>query len=225
GRASLNGVDATIRAGAFIGIAGASGAGKTTLVDLLLGLLDPDKGCLRLDGKVLGPEHMQAWRRQTAYVPQEPYLIDASVAENVRWSAPRATDAEVATALQRAGLGPVVEALENGMDTRIGDRGVRLSGGERQRLGLARALIRDPHLLILDEATNALDRETERAVQRTLLGLRGSVTLVVVAHRLDTLRDADQILVLDAGRLVESGSFDELSSRPDSRFARLMTDP
>jgi ATP-binding cassette, subfamily C, bacterial len=213
-------VTLTIPAGQTTAVVGVSGAGKSTLADLLMGLLAPTAGRILVDGVPLVPEAGMDWRARVAYVAQEPVLFDDTIRENLRWAEPQATEAAMRAALADAAA-DFVAALPDGLDTRIGDRGARLSGGERQRIALARALLRGPALLILDEATSSLDAEHEQRIQHAVERLHGRVTIVVITHRLATVRKADGIHVLEAGRLVESGRWDELLARPAGRFRQL----
>lgn len=205
-----------------LALVGPSGAGKSTLVDMIAGLLPAQHGTLLLDGQPLTGARRRAWRRRIAYVPQETFLLDASLRDNLAWAAPEASDQAMHDVLQRVSA-DFVSQLPEGLDTLLGPRGIRLSGGERQRVALARALLRSPDLLILDEATSALDSETEQRIQQTLAALHGELSVVVIAHRLSTVRHADQIAVLEGGELVESGSWDELVSRADGVFPRLLS--
>lgn len=202
----LDGVDASFRAGSVTAIIGPSGAGKTTLIDLLLGLLPPDDGTVTFDGRPLDEALAAAWRPRAGWVPQETFLTDASLRQNLLWSADperHATDdAALMTAIEAAGLAPVVAGLPDGLDTPLGDRGSRLSGGERQRVTIARALIRRPRLLLLDEPSSALDAETEQRLCATLAALKGRTTVVVITHRPAILEVADQVLRLEDGRFV-----------------------
>ena len=218
----LQGLDLTIEAGSVVAIVGASGAGKSTLADLLMGLLVPDAGNLSVDGASLADARLAAWRRGIAYVPQEDFLFNRSIRTNLQWAYPEASDDEIAHVLAQTGAAAVVHAMPEGLETIVGERGSRLSGGERQRLILARALLRDPTLLILDEATSALDHESECAVWAIIDRLRGSTTVIVIAHRLSTLRSADRIAVLDGGRIVQLGPWDALMHERDGRFALLV---
>jgi ATP-binding cassette subfamily C protein len=205
-------VSLDIPAGATIAIVGSSGAGKSTLVDLILGLLQPASGAVRVDGQALTPSAAESWRTQVAYVPQDEFLFHDTVRANLQWAAPQATLAELEQALRLASAEFVFQ-LSDGIDTVVGDRGLRVSGGERQRLALARALLRRPKLLVLDEATSALDSVHEREIQRAIEQLHGTMTIVLVAHRLSTVRAADIIYVVEGGRIQEHGSWASLIAR------------
>jgi ATP-binding cassette subfamily C protein len=217
----LNNVDIRIPAGGVVAIVGVSGAGKTTAADLVMGLLTPQAGRVLVDGVELTHERLGAWREQIGYVPQETFLFHDTVRNNLRWAAPHATDRDVALALASAAAEDFVRRLPLGLDTIVGDRGVLLSGGERQRLALARALLRKPKLLILDEATSSLDSHNERVIQDATECLRGQVAMLLIAHRLSSVRQADMIYVLDAGRVVETGNWDQLMARTGGRFRAL----
>lgn len=197
----LAGVRATVPAGQLTAVTGPSGAGKTTLVDLVLGLLLPSSGRILVDGRPLAGDRLDAWREAIAYVPQEPLLFHDTIRANLRWARPGATDAELTRALEQAAAAEFVDRLPHGLQTVVGDRGVRLSGGERQRLALARALLRRPTLLVLDEPTSALDAVSEARILGALAALRGSVTTFLVTHRAAPLRLADVVYVLDGGTL------------------------
>jgi len=215
--------DATfdIRAGATTAFIGPSGAGKSTIADLLLGLIEPTGGRILVDDQMLDPSRLAAWREQIGYVHQDSFLFHDTIRANLLWARPAATPDDLDRVLRLAAADRFVASLPLGIDTVIGDRGVLLSGGERQRIALARALLRQPTLLVLDEATNALDTENERRIQEAIEGLRHQTTIVVITHRLSTVRAADAIHVLDRGRLTESGSWTELMSRSDGRFRQL----
>jgi ATP-binding cassette subfamily C protein len=202
---------------AFVGV---SGSGKSTLVDLLIGLLTPEQGEILLDDRPLAA-HSRAWRQSIGYVSQDAFLFNASIRKNLQWSTPQATETEMWEALQLASIADFIRNLPEGLDTLVGDRGVRLSGGERQRTVLARALLRKPTILILDEATSALDRENERQIQQSIEALHGRMTIVVIAHRFATIKNADQIYLLEAGRIVEQGDFHSLIADQNSRFSAL----
>jgi ATP-binding cassette subfamily C protein len=220
-RRAVEGIDLEIEARRTTAIVGPSGSGKTTVADLVMGLVLPDAGRVTVDGRVLDEGWMRGWREGIGYVAQDTVLFHDSVRANLRWARPEATDAEIAEALRQAAAGGFVAALPQGADTVIGDRGVRLSGGERQRLALARALLRRPALLILDEATSALDTENERRIRDAIAALQGQVTILLITHRLSSVRDADTIHVMEAGRIVESGTWAELIARPAGRFRAL----
>ena len=214
-------LDLAIRAGKTTAIVGPSGAGKSTLADLVMGLVHPTEGRVTVDGKPLLAEQRRSWRSKIGYVPQDTFLFHDTVRENLLWAHPEASDEEIHEALQLAAADGFVARLPDGMETILGDRGVRLSGGERQRLALARALLRRPSLLILDEATSNLDSENERRIQGAIEELHGSMTILIITHRLFTTRSADEIYVLESGRLVESGDIDTLVSRKNGRFLEL----
>lgn len=214
---ALDAVSLRIPAGAHVAFVGSSGAGKSTMVDILLGLLEPTGGQLEVGGERLELV-LDSWRRRIGYVPQDVSLFDATVAENVAltWEREKVDDGKVRRALQRAQLLDTVEAREGGIDARIGERGLAFSGGQRQRLGIARGLYNDPRVLVMDEATSALDTTTEAAVTRAIRDLHGEVTVVTVAHRLATIRDSDIVFFLRDGRLVAQGSFAEVVAQvPD----------
>lgn len=187
-------------------IMGPSGAGKSTLADVLMGLLAPDSGELCVDGKKITGNTRHAWRQHVAYVPQEVFLFHDSIRQNLLWGHPGATEEELHAALQRAAA-EFVFTLPQGLDSMVGDGGIRLSGGERQRLALARALLKRPGLLILDEATSALDYENEARIRKAIEQLHGDLTVILIGHRLPTLEHADQVIVLNAGKLVAQGDW------------------
>jgi ABC-type multidrug transport system fused ATPase/permease subunit len=210
----LEGVRLDIKCGTKIGIIGQSGSGKTTVVDLLLGLFQEFEGSIEVDGVDIR-ENLPAWRGRIGYIPQSIYLCDATIAKNVAFGI-REEDLDserIRTAVSSAGLDAVVAAQPEGLDTIVGDRGVRLSGGERQRIGIARALYRDPDVLILDEATSALDNETEHHIMKSILSLGGRKTVIIIAHRLSTVKDCDCVYLMQNGKLVDSGAFEELAAR------------
>jgi ATP-binding cassette subfamily B protein len=215
GRAgTLKEVSLGIAKGQMVALVGESGSGKSTVADLVLGLQAPGRGEVLLDGISLGEWDRNSFRERVGYVPQDPLLFNASLRENLLWSRPQAQEPELWEALALANAEQFVRALPQGLDTVVGDRGLRLSGGQRQRIALARALVRRPELLILDEATSALDSESEQLIQQSIEKVAGRATLLVVAHRLSTVARADHVYVLSAGRVVEAGPFAELSARP-----------
>lgn len=208
-RPALSDVSLTIRARTTTAIMGASGAGKSTLADVLMGLLAPDSGTLSVDGMPLDGAARRTWRNHVAYVPQEVYLFHDSIRHNLLWGSPDASDDALRQALTRAAAEFVFQ-LPQGLDTIVGDGGVRLSGGERQRLALARALLQRPSLLILDEATSALDLANETRVREAIENLHGDTTVIIIGHRLPTLEHADQVVILEAGTIAAQGSWTEI---------------
>ena len=217
---ALDGFDLAIAPGETVAIVGPSGAGKTTAFNLLLRFYDPEKGTVRLDGLDIRDLALRDLRRSLAVVPQDPTLFSASVADNIRYGRPDASDAEVRAAAEAASALGFIEALPHGFATDLGARGVRLSGGQRQRIAIARALLCDPAVLLLDEATSALDAESELAVQQALDRVMRHRTTLVIAHRLATVQKADRIVVLDQGRVVDVGTHAELVGR-GGLYARL----
>jgi ATP-binding cassette subfamily B protein len=209
-----------VAAGETVALVGASGAGKSTIFALAQRFYDVDAGRIRVDGVDIRAVAPAALRRRFAYVEQEPTIFAGTVSDNIRFGRPDATQAEVEAAARAALVHDFVVALENGYDSIVGERGVMLSGGQKQRVAIARALLKDAPILLLDEATSALDAESERLVQRALERLMQGRTTLVIAHRLATIRDADRILVLDKGRLIDQGTHDELVAK-GGRYAEL----
>lgn len=218
----LRGVDFALEPGGTLAVVGPSGAGKSTLVQLLLRAYDPTAGRVVVDGIDLRDLDLEWWRHQIGVVAQEPVLFSTTLEENIRFGRPEATDAEVRAAADEALVTPFVDGFPDGFQTRVGERGVQLSGGQRQRVAIARALLADPRVLVLDEATSALDAEAEALVKRALDRLRQGRTTLVIAHRLSTVKDADRVLVMDGGEVVESGSHAELMRDGDGLYRRLV---
>ena len=216
---AIHDITETVRRGESIGIVGRSGAGKTTLIDVILGVLSPVAGRLVVDGRDAA-DNIRGWQRHVGYVPQSIYLTDDTLRRNVAFGIddPDIEEERVATAIAAAFLDDFVASLADGLDTVVGEQGVRLSGGQRQRIGIARALYHDPDVLVMDEATSAVDNETERRIARAIEALRGEKTILIIAHRLSTVRHCDRLIFLDGGRCVAAGSFDELMADcPDFR--------
>jgi ATP-binding cassette subfamily B protein len=219
---TLEDVDFTVVAGTTTALVGETGSGKTTLAYLTARLYDVGRGSVRIGGVDVRDLSFKALSDLVGVVSQETYLFHASVAENLRYAKPDATDAELGAAARAARIDHVIAALPEGYDTVVGERGHRFSGGERQRIAIARTILRNPPILVLDEATSSLDTETERLVQEALDGLAEGRTTIAIAHRLSTVRDADQIVVLDHGRVVEIGRHEELLAR-GGRYALLVS--
>jgi ABC-type multidrug transport system fused ATPase/permease subunit len=209
-RNALDSVDLRVQRGTTVGIVGGSGAGKSTLVNLLLRFDDPTSGSVLIDGVDLCEIDLDSWRSLIGFVGQESFLFHESIAHNLWLSNPSATDAEIEAAAAQAGAGAFIAELPDGYDTIVGDRGVMLSGGQRQRLALARALVRDPQILLLDEATSDLDARSQAAIQESIRAMHGKRTVIIVAHRLSTIRDSDVIVVLENGKIMETGDHDSL---------------
>lgn len=220
---ALRDVNLVVHRGESVGLVGSSGAGKTTLVDLVLGLLRPTSGRLVVDGEPVEGARLLAWRRTVGYVPQEVFLFDSTIRRNIAVALrdEEIDDDQIDRVLRLAQLSDLAASLPNGLDTELGERGVRLSGGQRQRIGIARALYRQPKLLVLDEATSALDGVTEAAITATVETLRGELTMLVIAHRLSTVRRCDRIVLLSQGSVEGTGTFDELA-KDSQHFADLV---
>ena len=221
---TLDDVDLTVPAGGTLAIVGETGSGKTTLGYLVARMYDVDEGRVAIDGVDVRDLSADDRAGLVGVVAQETYLLHSSIAENLRFAKPDATDDELEAAARAAQIHDLIERLPDGYDTVVGERGYRFSGGEKQRLAIARAMLRNPPVLILDEATSALDTRTEHAVQQALDALSADRTTIAIAHRLSTVRDADQIVVLDRGRVVEQGTHDELLARGGAYAALVARD-
>jgi ABC-type multidrug transport system fused ATPase/permease subunit len=211
----LHEVNLAIARGARVGFIGKTGSGKSTLIDLIMGLLDPTSGEIRVDGQSLTAQNRRAWQAQIAHVPQAIYLSDASLAENIAFGTETANidHARVVAAAERAQLTGFIESLPDRLNSLVGERGVRLSGGQRQRIGLARAFYKQSQILILDEATSALDDATEGSVMQGIEAIGPETTVLIIAHRLTTLRSCDRVVELDGGRIVRSGTYPQIIGR------------
>ncbi len=220
GNPVLDGISLTIERNGMAALVGRSGAGKSTLIDILAGLRKPGGGAIQIDDKNLDEFNMASWRRRIGYVTQDIIVFNDTVLNNLLFANPEAVENDLDECLRLSHFSEVLAELPRGLETVLGEAGVRLSGGQKQRLALARALIGNPQLLLLDEATSALDNESERLIQDAIDSIAHKMTIVVIAHRLSTVRKADVIHVMEAGRIVESGTYDELVEQ-GGRFAEL----
>lgn len=214
-RPALKAVSAQIKKGEFVGIVGVSGAGKTTFVDVLLGLLEAEEGRVLIDGVPLGPDTIRGWQKHLGYVPQQVYISNDTVARNVAFGVDdsRIDKAAVKDALKKAHLYDHIMELPGKLEETLGENGRKLSGGEKQRIGIARALYYQADVLVLDEATSSLDVPTESEITRAINSLKGRQTIIAIAHRLSTLKSCDRILYFDRRRLVDTGTFETLSQK------------
>tara|TARA_B110000003_G_C16650170_1_gene533821 strand:- start:4360 stop:5121 length:762 start_codon:yes stop_codon:yes gene_type:complete len=219
-RTALDSISLDFDAGQMVGFIGASGAGKSTLIDCILGLIESSAGSLSIDGKVITNKNVKAWQKNVGYVPQVIYLLDASLRENIAFgvSSDSIDEKKLRSAIYKAQLSDFISDLPKGLDTFVGERGVRLSGGQRQRIGMARALYNNPSVLVLDEATSALDNETESEVMNAVESLQGSRTILIIAHRFSTIKNCDYIYKLENGRVVLEGNPNEVLGK------KLLTD-
>jgi ATP-binding cassette subfamily B protein len=217
---TLRGIDVEIPAGSKTALVGETGSGKTTLGYLVARLYDAERGSVTVDGVDVRELSFDSLARAVGVVSQDTYLFHASIRDNLRFARPDATDEEIEAAARAAQVHELIASLDEGYDTLVGERGYRFSGGEKQRIAIARTILRNPPVLVLDEATSALDNRTERAVQEALDELAEGRTTIVIAHRLSTVSDADQIVVLSRGEVVERGTHDELL-RAEGQYARL----
>lgn len=220
--AALNGLSLTVPVNHVVGLVGASGAGKSTVIDILLGLIEPEQGKLTIDGEPLQSSKKRAWQNSLGFVPQSIFLADASIRENIAFGIPEESinDDKVERAARMAHLEDLLGRLPDGLETRVGERGVQLSGGQRQRIGIARALYDDANILILDEATSALDGITERLVMDAIHDFSRKKTIIMIAHRLATVKKCDCIYFMEEGRVTDKGTYDELAQR-NAMFRRM----
>ena len=221
--AAIRNVDFEIPAGQFTALIGPSGSGKSTIADLVMGLQRPSTGTIWVDDTKIDDHNRRLWRGVVAFVPQEPFLLNDTIAANLRIASPDASDEQLWAALERAKASGFVSAMNDGIETVVGERGTRLSGGERQRVALARALVRDPSLLILDEATSALDWENQQAISRDIEQMRGEITILTIAHRPSMIRFADQVIAIENGAIAEQGDFRTLAADPNSRLSLMLS--
>jgi ATP-binding cassette subfamily C protein len=221
GKPILDGVDFSIPAGKTVGLVGPSGAGKTSVADIVLRLFTPSEGGLFLDGVPSTSIGLSEWRRNIGYVSQEVFLLNDTIEENIRFYNKTLTQNDIERAAKQANIYDFIKGLPEGFQTTTGDRGVMLSGGQRQRIALARALAGKPALLILDEATSALDHESEKLIHESIKALHGKVAVLIIAHRPSTVAEADSIIVLNRGRVVEQGTPQQLLQKHDSYFFKM----
>jgi ATP-binding cassette subfamily B protein len=208
----LQGLNLTIPKGSRIGFMGTTGSGKSTLLDIVMGLLQPTTGSLAIDGQTITPQNYRAWQAHIAHVPQAIFLADTSIAENIAFGVPldQIDYNRLRQAAQKAQIAQTIESWDKQYNTLVGERGIRLSGGQRQRIGIARALYKQANVIVFDEATSALDNDTERAVMKAIEGLGEELTILMVAHRLTTLKNCTQIVELSDGQITRSGSYAEI---------------
>lgn len=217
----LRGLSLSIQPGQKVALVGQSGAGKSTVMQLMLQFHQPLSGVIKIDGKDIQEYELESYRRNFALVPQEVILFGGTIRENVLYGKPEATEAELVEALEKANAWDFVQAFPDGLETVVGERGIKLSGGQRQRIAIARAILRDPAILLLDEATSSLDAESERLVQEALNRLMENRTSIIIAHRLSTIREVDRIFVLEGGKIVEMGTHAELSALENGTYRSL----
>lgn len=217
----LNGLSFSVPKGQIVGLVGPSGVGKTTVVDLLLRLLSPTQGSIRADGIDIRKIRLHDWRNHIAYMPQDATLLNATIRHNIRFYG-EATDEQIEQAARDANIHDMITSLPQGYDSMAGERGVNLSGGQRQRILLARALARNPDILILDEATSSIDHESETLIRTSISNLRSKVTVIMIAHRLSSIMDADSVIILEDGVVREHGNPKELARHEDSQLAKLL---
>ncbi|HTN35081.1 MAG TPA: ATP-binding cassette domain-containing protein, partial [Marinobacter sp.] len=211
--AGIQGIDLHVAAGDTLALVGVTGSGKSTLIKLLLRFYDPSNGCILIDDQPIQSVSLASLRQAIGLVSQDVYLFEGSIRDNLTYGKPDASDEEIIEAAKTAEAWGFIETLPDGLGTEVGERGVRLSGGQRQRLSLARALLKDPPILILDEATSAIDNETEAAIQRSIKRIQRDRTIIMIAHRLSTIVDADIIAVIDSGKVIETGTHQELLAK------------
>jgi len=217
----LQGLTFDVQAGQKVALVGTSGAGKSTIVSLLLQFYDISQGDIKVDGKSIYDYDLSAFRQNIAIVPQEVLLFGGTIRENIRYGKPDAADDEIIEAARQANALDFIQSFPEGLDTIVGERGIKLSGGQRQRIAIARAILKDPVILLLDEATSSLDAESEKMVQDALNTLMEGRTSIIIAHRLATIRDVDCIYVIENGKIIEQGTHEELSTLEDGAYNSL----
>jgi ABC-type multidrug transport system fused ATPase/permease subunit len=218
----FSGLSFEAKAGQKIALVGPSGSGKSTIIKLLTGLYPYNSGEISIDGKVIESYNLTGLRKNFGTVPQETILFGGSIRDNIAYGKPTATEQEIIHAAKQANALEFIESFPEKMNTLVGERGIKLSGGQKQRIAIARALLRDPRILILDEATSALDSESEKLVKEALKELMKNRTTFIIAHRLSTIREADNILVINKGKIVEQGTHQELSQMQNGLYSNLL---
>jgi len=221
---SMKDLNLKIYAGKTTAIVGLSGAGKSTVADLVMGLIQPNEGEITVDDIPINKNFPGYWKDQIGYVAQETFLFNETIRLNLLLAQPKANEKDIIDALKLASANEFVSKLPEGLDTVIGDRGVKFSGGERQRLALARALLRKPSLLILDEATSNLDSKNEKKILKAIDDLHGEITILIIAHRLSTIENADYIYLIDEGQILESGTWNDLLKNQNGYFRDICSD-
>ncbi|MEO1843957.1 MAG: ATP-binding cassette domain-containing protein, partial [Akkermansiaceae bacterium] len=222
GNEVIKGISFQIESGEMIGLVGKSGAGKSTIINLVCRFYNPDSGRILVDGHDLRQVKLAHWRRHIGIVMQDPFLFGSTIAENIAYGNPEASFDDIVRAARAAKAHEFIVDKEEAYDTIVGEGGVDLSGGERQRLAIARAILNDPPVLILDEATSAVDSETEKAIQQAIANLVKGRTVIAIAHRLATLRNADRLIVIEDGKIIEEGTHEKLLSLEEGNFANLV---
>jgi len=217
----INGLNLTIKKGEMVGLIGSSGAGKTTIADLLLRLFYPDSGSILIDGKDINQINIKSWRKNVGYVSQDIFMLNDTIKNNIKFYDDSVTKNDIIKATKMANIYSFIESLPRKLETVVGERGIKLSAGQRQRIALARVLAKDPHILILDEATSSLDNKSEALIQKSIENLKGKITVLAIAHRLSTLLNSDKIFVLEKGRIQEEGSPQQLLKNADSHFYKM----
>ena len=203
-------------------LVGKSGSGKSTIIDIIMGLLKPQNGQILLDDMIIGIDNIDVFRKNIGYIPQNLFMINGTIRDNLLRFNPNVTEYEIIEALEISGAYQFIKNMPNGLESIVGDMGVKLSGGEKQRIIFARALLRKPKILILDEATSALDNENEYKIQSVIEKLKGKITIIIIAHRLSTIKNADKIIVVDNGKIVEEGDYSILSTKENGYFKNIL---
>jgi len=220
-RGILSDISFSIRKGEIVGLIGPSGSGKTTIADLLMRLFPLGRGEITVDGKNIAGIDLNNWRRSIGYMPQDTFLLNDTIENNIRFYNKSLSQDEIVKAAQMANIYDFIQELPEGFNTIIGERGIKVSAGQRQRIALARTLVNNPEIIIFDEATSALDNQSELMIQKTIENLRGKITMLVIAHRLSTIMNSDKLIMIEKGKIIEEGSPDKLLADKDSHFYKI----